>query len=399
MKPIQTTKLIDKWVNMVNPLRGLTKPQIDQMFDQIKYGNDARLQLAFYEMERVMPVYGVVISKRLSGITNRKWDIEKLTDTPEAETQKQAVKKMFLKSDTRNTDGLTDCIRHLGLASFRGRSGVKPFIDKDGNLYFKKIQNWNMLEYGGNVYFNEDPTVFKCLNTVNNSPLPLIPKDEICCVFDERPIDIPGILIYLRQLVGEENWARSVEKYGIAQVVITAPDGTPESNYNKWLNRALGIFEGGSGVLPPGAKVDMLTEPRNQDPFSEYCKHQTEIICLLALGGTLSTVGGPTGLGSNLADVQDSQFNDLVTYDCKRISNALTDVVVNKCVKHLFGEQTESLVRFSYVEQDTTTPKEYLEYASTLNTMGIKINISELKRLTGLSIIDDSSSQSIWSPE
>ena len=399
MKPIQTTKLIDKWVNMVNPLRGLTKPQIDQMFDQIKYGNDARLQLAFYEMERVMPVYGVVIAKRLSGITNRKWDIEKLTDTPEAETQKQAVKKMFLKSDTRNTDGLTDCIRHLGLASFRGRSGVKPFIDKNGDLYFKKIQNWNMLEYGGNVYFNEDPTVFKCLNTVNNSPLPLIPRDEICCVFDERPIDIPGILIYLRQLVGEENWARSVEKYGIAQVVITAPDGTPESNYNKWLNRALGIFEGGSGVLPPGAKVDMLTEPRNQDPFSEYCKHQTEIICLLALGGSLSTVGGSTGLGSNLADVQDSQFNDLVSYDCKRISNALTDVVVNKCVKHLFGEQTESLVRFSYVEQDTTTPKEYLEYASTLNTMGIKINISELKRLTGLSIIDDSSSQSIWSPE
>ena len=393
-----TTKLIDNWTRMVNPLRGLTKPQIDQMFDQIKYGNDVRLQLAFYEIERVMPIYGIVISKRLSGINNRQWNIERLDDSPESKNQQELVEKMFLQSDTRNTDGLTDCIRHLGLASFRGRSAVKPFINKEGQLYFKKIQNWNLLEYGGHLYWQPNPCMYRCGSTLAKE-LPEVPESEICCVFDERPIDIPGILIYLRQLVGEENWARSVEKYGIAQVVITAPDGTPESNYNKWLNRALGIFEGGSGVLPPGAKVDMLTEPRNQDPFSEYCKHQTEIICLLALGGSLSTVGGSTGLGSNLADVQDSQFNDLVSYDCKRISNALTDVVVNKCVKHLFGEQTESLVRFTYVEQDTTTPKEYLEYANILNTMGIKINISELKRLTGLSIIDDSSSQSIWSPE
>ena len=46
---------------------------------------------------------------------------------------------MFLKSDTRNLDGLTEALRHLGIASFRGRSCVKPFIDDNGDLYFKKV--------------------------------------------------------------------------------------------------------------------------------------------------------------------------------------------------------------------------------------------------------------------
>ena len=393
-----TTKLIDNWTRMVNPLRGLTKPQIDQMFDQIKYGNDVRLQLAFYEIERVMPIYGIVISKRLSGINNRQWSIERLDDSPESKNQQELVEKMFLQSDTRNTDGLTDCIRHLGLASFRGRSAVKPFINKDGQLYFKKIQNWNLLEYGGHLYWQPNPCMYKCGSTIVNE-LEEVPESEICCVFDERPIDIPGILIYLRQLVGEENWARSVEKYGVAQVVITAPEGTPDSNYDKWLSRCMGIFEGGSGVLPPGANLHLLTEPRNQDPFSAYCEHQSKIITLLALGGSLSTIGGSTGLGSDLADVQDSQFNDLVTYDCKRISNAITNTVIPKCVKHLFGNSATPLIRFSYVEKDTTTTKEYLEYAQTLNGLGVKIDIPELKRLTGLSIISDTQNDTaIWSP-
>lgn len=44
------------------------------------------------------------------------------------------------------------------------------------------------------------------------------------------PIDIPGMMVYLRQLVGEEQWARFVEKQGIPQVVIEAPEGTPDQN-------------------------------------------------------------------------------------------------------------------------------------------------------------------------
>lgn len=65
------------------------------------------------------------------------------------------------------------------------------------------------------------------------------------------------------------------------------------------------IYEGGSGVLPPGANVNEMTAARGQDPFSAFCQHQMEMISILATGGSLSTIGGSTGLGSNLADVQN----------------------------------------------------------------------------------------------
>ena len=37
------------------------------------------------------------------------------------------------------------------MAAFRGRSVVKPFINEDGELYFRPIDNWNALEWNGRL--------------------------------------------------------------------------------------------------------------------------------------------------------------------------------------------------------------------------------------------------------
>ena len=76
--------------------------------------------------------------------------------------------------------------------------------------------------------------------------------------------------------------------------------------------RAQQIFEGGSGTLPHDAQVNVLDSARGQDPFTEYINHQMEMISILATGGTLMTIGGSTGLGSDLARVQQESFNSIV---------------------------------------------------------------------------------------
>lgn len=88
-------------------------------------------------------------------------------------------------------------------------------------------------------------------------------------------------------------------------MIITAPEGTPDSALPMWTIRAQQIMNGGSGVVSPGSSIQELTAARGQDPFSAFCQHQMELIAILATGGTLATVGGATGLGSNLADVQN----------------------------------------------------------------------------------------------
>lgn len=158
-----------------------------------------------------------------------------------------------------NEDGLTSAIEHLALGAFRGRSCVKPFIDEERGLILKKIENWNVLEHNGKLFWN--PNVDECYLPLEDN-LQQIPETEILCLRSAQPIDIPGLTIYLRQTVGETQWARFVERQGIPQIVITAPDGTPDTELQVWNQRAFQIYEGGSGVLPPGAKIDEMTAAR-----------------------------------------------------------------------------------------------------------------------------------------
>lgn len=395
----QDQHIVDIWTLWTNPLRSLTNYEIERLLDNARLGDDVKLQLAYYEIERTTPIFSVCISKRLSGMQNRQWAITTLENSNEARAQQQTVQKMFDKADTRNEDGLSEALRHLDMATFRGRAAVKPFFDDKGNLFFKKLDNWNFLRIDGQNYWNpSSQQVWAAGYTgkdVESLGLQHIPNDEVAYLIDDKCLDWCGLTIYLRQLVGEEAWARAVEKFGIPQVLLTAPDGTPDEALDLWNWRAKQIYEGGSGALPYGSEAKVLTEARSQDPFSEYIKHQMEQFSILATGGTLATLGGSTGLGSNLAEVQNSQFQSLVNYDCKRIQNAMQSVV-DKCVKQKFGND-EVKVRFEFIESDETKPDEYLELAKKCKDLGLTVDVQKLKSLTGLEFIADTT-EDVWAP-
>ena len=149
--------------------------------------------------------------------------------------------------------------------------------------------------------------------------------------------------------------------------------------------------------MPNGAKINVLDSARGQDPFSEYVKHQMEMISILATGGTLMTIGGSTGLGSDLARVQQESFNSIVNQDCKRISNAITDGVVKKCVRKIFGPGAKPLCRFNFIEDDEFSTNDYIEMAMKLKDLGVKIDVQKFKAITKLQFIDDSDVE--WEPE
>lgn len=380
---------------LFNPLRSLTKTQIERMVNNWHHGDDVRMQMVFSEIEVQSPIYQVCINKRTAGVLNRKWDVVPVDESSQAKEQAKQVKKVFEKSDSRNEDGLTEALKWLVMAAFRGRSAIKPFFDENGDLFFKKLNNWNVLCYNNHFYWNPSSEEVGWFDQGVEMPTVVnLPKEEICYLVDDMPIDLPGLMLYLRQLVGEEQWARFVEKSGIPQVIIGAPEGTPEQNLNQWNYRAMQIFEGGSGTLPHGAEVHLLTEARGQDPFSEYIQHQMEMISILATGGTLMTIGGSTGLGSDLARVQQESFNSLVNQDCKRISNAISNSVVTKiCEKLGLGDVK---CRFTFIEDDEYTADNYLDMAIKLNGLGMRIDPAELKKVTKLTFIDDSEKE--WSP-
>lgn len=115
---------------------------------------------------------------------------------------------------------------------------------------------------------------------------------------------------------------------------------------------------------------------------------------MIALGGSLNTIGGSTGLGSNLAEIQNDAFQSLVNQDCKKIANAMSDIVVKRCAEQL-GYSTTSC-RFEFIEADEFEAKDYVELAEKLQRIGVKIDSKKLKEVTKLDFIDDSDVS--WTP-
>lgn len=90
-KQTKNSKIAQDWTVCVNPLRGLTRQQIEHMLYNARIGDDVKLQIAFKEIERNMPIFGICIEKRLAGIVNRKWRIVPINETPAAAEQAAAV--------------------------------------------------------------------------------------------------------------------------------------------------------------------------------------------------------------------------------------------------------------------------------------------------------------------
>lgn len=373
----------------INPLKNLSNPDIESMLAYGKTGNDIRLQQCFIEMEKTMPIFGICKERRISEIVNRGWSIVPIVPNDkslETERQKRNLENILKKSDVNNGTSITDAIKHLALYAFRGRSCVKVFWNETKKTFdFILLQNYNVVRDPLGTYYWTDNWTYDPINMKDIS-------NEIIAVHTDNPIDYPGLMIYLRQAIGEIQWARMVEKQGIPQVVLTAPNGTTDSQFGLFAQRAMGIFEGGSGVLPFGTELNVLDSARGQDPFTPYIEHQQDLIAILSLGSTAAIFPQNSGLGSDLNSTQAKILNNLVSTDCRLIQNALSD-----CFSERYGFDR---VRFQFNSLKGYTTKEILELVSNLKNLGMPIDNNKLMGLIDLDIFktENTVSEEEWTP-
>ena len=61
MANTNTSKVANVFSKMWNPLRTLTKPEIERMITNAQHGDDVRMQLVFSQIEQLSPIYQVCI--------------------------------------------------------------------------------------------------------------------------------------------------------------------------------------------------------------------------------------------------------------------------------------------------------------------------------------------------
>ena len=378
-------KLADEWLVRFNPLHGLNEIEAQGIRDQSRDGNFARIQWLYHNVELYDPTLLTCVERRAAALVGLDWRVVARPEAPEpelADEQARAVSEALGK-----IDNLPDAIEHLGLAFFRGFAHIAPVWDADGLCrHIDLPQNWNFARDPQTGVWYWNPRAEYGVPGASPNLVP-IPDGELVTVERPRPVDWPVTLIFLRNTLGEMAWGQFLERFGIPPAILTQPEGLTEEQITRFRQAAQAFTEGLAGTVPYGTEVHFATEARGQNPFSEFVRHQSELIVLLSTGGTLTSLA-QSGTGTLAGNAQMDVWREIVARDGTIIGNALDRGVAQKVCAALFPGKP-CLCRFELGREAALTPADALDLAVKAKAAGYILDRDELADAVGFALERD----------
>lgn len=375
VKPKRTAG--NAWLESINPINGLSIREAKTIFDQARLYGSPRLQKIYDEIELTDPVLMTCVERRTSALSGLGWKIvaRSSADQSLANDQRDEI-DAFLSG----IENFAAALEHLSLAFFRGFSHVQPIWEDD--LHVKRIQlldNWNFLT-GENGEWLWNP---EC--SIDPRRCEVITKDAgLISLCRRRAIDYPALSIFIRKSLGERDWGRFIERYGIPPVDVTmAANATPEQR-SDYLDTAEKARDGLPAVWPNGSTTSRAEASRGQDPFTPFIEHQEKLIVLTATGGTLTSLA-QSDTGSLAGGAQMDVWEEIVARDAVVIAEAVQRTLIRTYVERRFKGKPLS-VDFKISKEKEASPKEVAELAATLRNAGYTIARDELEEATGFTL-------------
>lgn len=391
--------------NIWNPLRYISEQQVGMMLDSARSGRISQLQLLFNLVEQSDLTLAMCISRRSSALPD--WTIKRRDtrryrsyDEKLAEEQEAFLYDQFVQCEDSGT--LLLAIDTLHKAVFRGLGVVEPIYDDFGLQKIVSLDPWNFaIDYTRHndqgqypLYWN--PTGADIIDFKNS--LELIPEDQIVVNFSVSPIDSFALQIYLANQLGFESYTKLISRKGLPATYVIAPEDLPSENLTTWANRAVECARGGSGAFPFGSNIiTQAIDPNNAQAIQNFLEYMSKQIVLASTGGTLTSLAQATGLGSNIADVQQDVFKTIVRHDAYKIGDLINRGIAKKLLDWHFPGKPH-LVYFDLSNEDKQNPEKYLNDAVSAKNAGLVIDINQLEELTGYKLTKEEVKQdtSIW---
>ena len=375
----------------INPLWNITSQQAQAIFDLARSGNYAQLEYLYNEIENSSPVFTVCVTRRASALSELDWKVvrsdERLNRNADAGLVKEQIE--CIETAIARIDNLPEAMEHFALAPFRGFSVASVWRGADGMpTHLECLDHWNVCRDLRNGKWLWNPGAVSFMNpTLGKCDLAEIPPEDSVSIIRKRQIDWPAIKIYLREAIGERDWGRFLETYGLPPVVITMPEYTSEEDQSAYVEAAAALYEGRNGVVPYGSQVNYASDSRGVNPFSEFIEHQVKSFVLLATGGTLTSLAEATGIGSGASETQMDVWRQIVRADVRIVSNAINKQLCEQIIRSQRDFKGKPvLAEFKLDTEPRMTAKEAVEMASSLSSAGFEMDAEELSQLTGLKI-------------
>ncbi len=391
-----TSKYRQSWrchaIERMDPLYGMSANEAQQIFNLARGGNYARLQFLYNEIERTDPTLLVCVSRRAAALSELDWKVTRSSERLTRGADEGLVREQvaFLEEAVAKIRNLPEAVEHLALASFRGFSHLSPVYEDarmTGVRRLDCLDGWNFCydQRNGSWLWNPDASGF-CEPTRDTAGLEAIPPEELVSVTCRTAIDWPALMIFLRASVGERDWARFLETYGIPPVILTMPEFASEDEQSDFEKAAEAVYEGGNGVVPNGTQVSYASESRGTNPFTEFLEHQQKLVVLMATGGTLTSLA-ESGSGTLGGNAQMDVWRQIVRRDVRIIANALDKQLCEPLVRRAFpGEPVLAEFSFDTSPDRIQHAKKVLELAGLASSAGLEMDVDELSNECGFSL-------------
>ena len=370
----------NSWLDTVNPIRGLSISAAKSIFDSSRKNGSALLQKIYAEIEDCDPTLMTCVDRRAAAIAGIGWQVNARASEKDqglAEAQRQAVDAFI-----SGIENFEDALEHLDLAFFRGFSHCQPVWEPDNTVRrINLLDSWNFLQekHTGKWYYNPEAS------TDLTGCEEITPEARLVTLTHRRPIDWPALIVYIRKALGEQDWGRYVERYGLPNFIATMHAGATDAQRDEYLKTAKAVREGQPAALPNGGSVTTVgTESRGQDPFSQFLEHQEKQIVLMATGGTLTSLA-QADTGSLAGGAQMDVWRQIVARDVTVISAAINRALVRPFLKTTFpGKPVAAEFKIEAVEKPGK--KETADLAVSLRNAGYTIDQSELEEAVGFKL-------------
>ena len=368
------------WLERVNPLQGLTITQAKNIFDVARAHGSPLLQKIYEEIELTDPVLMTCVERRQSALAGLGW--RAVANASAADDAKAEEQRKALEAFANGIENLDEAIEHLDLAFFRGYSVCQPIWEGIRVRRVNLLNSWNFLRGDdGRLMWNPECTLDP------KGCEEITPAARIVQLKRRRAIDWPALSIYIRKYVGERDWGRFLERYGIPPVdVIMAPNATDEQR-QEYLDCAEAAKNGSSVAYPSGTSISRAETSRGQDPFTAFIEHQEKLIVLMATGGTLTSLA-QADTGSLAGGAQMDVWEQIVQRDGVVISAALNRDLFIPFLREAFpGEPV--MAHFEIGKEDEPSATEAADLAGKLKVAGWLVDQSQLEEQTGFKLERD----------
>ena len=368
------------WLERVNPLQGLTITQAKNIFDVARAHGSPLLQKIYEEIELTDPVLMTCVERRQSALAGLGW--RAVANASAADDAKAEEQRKALEAFANGIENLDEAIEHLDLAFFRGYSVCQPIWEGIRVRRVNLLNSWNFLRGDdGRLMWNPECTLDP------KGCEEITPAARVVQLNRRRAIDWPALSIYIRKYVGERDWGRFLERYGIPPVdVIMAPNATDEQR-GEYLACAEAAKNGSSVAYPSGTSISRAETSRGQDPFTAFIEHQEKLIVLMATGGTLTSLA-QADTGSLAGGAQMDVWEQIVQRDGVVISAALNRDLFIPFLREAFpGEPV--MAHFEIGKEDEPSATEAADLAGKLKVAGWRVDQSQLEEQTGLKLDRD----------